>query len=715
MADESGAAGPRTVVVVICGVGDAPRGNGSAQLAHGLLRHDSGRFLYTTSVDEEYAATADWCGVKPDDGQTVTRHTLYNHQREPVADVYEAWWADLSRFPGATRSAFLAAIGMLQQATTIGVAALRGTGPYKVGPARKAPTTASPAQPLVVATSDRNPRGYAFGARLLSVIEWLVAVPIIVIVAIHLALLGAADVAMSRNGSFGILDRAGLAFVGALCLAGLVWAARWYSAKRPYVWQVGTPLLGLAGSVAIWRILADGGHADRGLADAILVMAVYPLRIAWMVVAALVLVASLTLLVSFANNRRRHRDKAAFVRHLGNRAATAGLSMFGPFGLAMVGFLAYAAFGVAVQGLAGQAKFGSPAPPRDFPWCVQQLNQWTPGPCSSDVKTAYDWGIAIFNQGIVPVLYVGGVVAIWLLITVLIEWIRSFRQRTILPRAVIHTAPHHVRWALPVAAALLLLAYIPGGDRVLIWQVAHATGIGAVAGVLTAATAWLTGIIFGWARLLKLNADTLRGQGTIGDQLRIPLDLVYDIATYLRDVGRGNKASDLPRNKILSRFAGLFKHLTDLHRYERCIIVAHSQGAVPATTLLAQPKGGMPIPGTGTALVTMGCPLRNLYQRRLPTQFGWVEELAKGDPYGYVSHLNGPWINFGADGDLVGRTVFHKDSDGPLEREPQPCPDAPDWEDRYAGAGGHGSYWTNQTVMTYIGDLILNGFEVRTP
>jgi hypothetical protein len=693
----------RTAVVVIAGVGDSPSGSASAALTSGLLRYGGNRFAYAECVDEEYSPSESWCGEDPEPAQTVTRHTLHNDERLPVADVYEASWADLSRFRGATRSALLATIGMLQQATTIGRAALRGGVALRAGPSGRT-----------------GRRGFRLGAELLAVIEWLLAVPVVSILAIHLALIAAADYAMLTNGSRTTTGLVGLAVLALLLVVALYLGMRWYARRRPGVALVGVPLLLAAVALAAWRSTADGNVADKGIFDAILLLAIYPLRLAWMLIAGLALVTVATVVVERLG---KHPPEAGW-----RRIGTASLSMFGPFGIALVGALVYAAAGAAVQKLASQHVFAG-----GTPWCLPSLTSWQPGSCPSTVHTAFDWGVALFQTAVIPMVYVAGLAllmivgtALYVVVSALVD--HAYKGLAVAPtmlfRRLVRVAPWAVGVALVPAAAMVLLSYVPGGDHVLVWQQGGPGRVGTVAAVVAAAAGWAIGGLLAAARALKLGVGTLRNQGTIGDGVRVPLDLAYDIATFLREPpasgtqtprpgpGASRRAqlawrrSIVPRQRILGRIAGLLAHIERVGEHDRCVIVSHSQGTVVATALLARRKGTLTIPGNTVTLVTMGSPLRHLYAQRLPIQFDWVCKL-HGQPHAFVASLDGGWINFGADGDLVGRSVFSDEPDQGLPADAIPDVTAR-WQDINIGAGGHGSYWTSPIVMGWIATLIAD-------
>lgn len=712
-----GARPQRVAVLVIAGVGDKPSGSASEALTGGLLCHGKAHFHHAERFEEEYAPAASWCGEDPEPAQSVTRHTLFGPDGKEVADVYEAWWADLSRFRGATRSALLATIGMLQQATTIGCAALRGGGALYANPKDRPD-----------GQDNRGDSGFRLGARLLAVIEWLLAVPVVCIVAIHLALMAAADYAMLTNGARARHDLVGLAVVALLLVMALVVGVRWYSRRRPGVALVGVPLLIGAITVAAWRSTVHGNFADAGISDAILVLAIYPLRVAWMLIAALALVTVACLGIGALIRRPKHPAR---------RISTAALSMFGPFGLGLVGALVYAAAGAALQKLASLHAFSG----GDMPWCLPSLTSWTPGTCplpqaippshTPPPFTAYDWGVGLFQTGVVPLIYVGGLVlltfggtAIGVAVSLVTDRLRSGRRvtRTVFLRRLFRVSPGAVAFALAPAAALVLLTYVPGGDHVLVWQKGGTGPVGSIGAVVAAATGWAIGGLLAAGRALKLGTGTLRNQGTIGDGVRVPLDIAYDIATFLREpttplpvslpltphaAELARLRSIVPRQRIIGRFSALLAHIKEVRTYDRCVIVSHSQGTVLATALLARPAGAVHIPGDHVSLVTMGTPLRRVYSQRLPLQFAWVDRLLD-DQDGFVCSLDGQWLNFGADGDLVGRTVFTDECDegeerGPIGKAHQPVPGRSDWN---IGPGGHASYWTSAFVMEQIAALI---------
>jgi hypothetical protein len=131
--------------------------------------------------------------------------------------------------------------------------------------------------------------------------------------------------------------------------------------------------------------------------------------------------------------------------------------------------------------------------------------------------------------------------------------------------------------------------------------------------------------------------------------LRPALDVALDVESYLRQYPR----SRTPRARIAERYASLLRYVTrwrdpEGYPYAGVVVVAHSQGAVITTDLLAflrrekdpsLPDFTEPDPGrkekqekeknrawkwTRLYLFTMGAPLRQLYAACFPHLYAWV-------------------------------------------------------------------------------------------
>ena len=124
---------------------------------------------------------------------------------------------------------------------------------------------------------------------------------------------------------------------------------------------------------------------------------------------------------------------------------------------------------------------------------------------------------------------------------------------------------------------------------------------------------------------MGLSPSNLGANGMASGALRAVLDKPYDIATFLREplgsptFGAGAGAP-MPRKRMLERYRALMAYV-ERRGYERVVFVAHSQGTILTTTLLAE---DVPLRGE-VSLMTFGCPLRQLYLKRFPSQYAWVE------------------------------------------------------------------------------------------
>ena len=166
--------------------------------------------------------------------------------------------------------------------------------------------------------------------------------------------------------------------------------------------------------------------------------------------------------------------------------------------------------------------------------------------------------------------------------------------------------------------------------------------------------------------------------------LRGPLDVALDVDNHFREFPRTN----IPRARIFSRYAALLDHVA-AQGYDRVVIVAHSQGTVISAELLrflasrgqrAPTAGDEPVLGnrnrTGNdidaaptlppvSLLTVGCPLRQLYAARFPGLYAWV--LANhGHRFGPRAADIGVarWMNAFCSGDYVGRWLWSRAEPG---------------------------------------------------
>jgi hypothetical protein len=148
--------------------------------------------------------------------------------------------------------------------------------------------------------------------------------------------------------------------------------------------------------------------------------------------------------------------------------------------------------------------------------------------------------------------------------------------------------------------------------------------------------------------------------------LRAPLD----VDSHFREFPR----QGIPRSRIFSRFAALLQHVAALG-YERVVVVSHSQGTVISAELLRYLRYRAATADAAAAtdpaaalwrslaprlhLLTAGCPLRQLYASRFPTLYRWVLERHRGRMGPRADELGVQrWVNAYTTGDYVGRWLW---------------------------------------------------------
>jgi len=221
---------------------------------------------------------------------------------------------------------------------------------------------------------------------------------------------------------------------------------------------------------------------------------------------------------------------------------------------------------------------------------------------------------------------------------------------------------------------------------------------------LVAAGKWLAG------GALTIAALGSRFTETFG-RLRVAIDAVLDIDNYFADPPNRQP----PRARIYARYASLLAYLRGAG-YARVVIVAHSQGTVISADLLrylqAQGRlqdifGALPV-----ALVTVGSPLRDLYAERFPLLYQWMgsREAGFADAGPAAADLGATeWVNACRSGDYVGRFIWTPDTDAARFGVAMVGPDgrvaaqrAGDRTEFCLGAGGHTHYFSNDAVALAV-------------
>jgi hypothetical protein len=209
------------------------------------------------------------------------------------------------------------------------------------------------------------------------------------------------------------------------------------------------------------------------------------------------------------------------------------------------------------------------------------------------------------------------------------------------------------------------------GYFTLVMTLAGASSAVAVVDSMVRAGKGAAGVSAGSSLLSRLSA----GGGTLSKYvraLRAPLDAALDVDNHFREFPR----QAIPRARIFSRYVAVLERLA-VEDYERIIIVSHSQGTVISAELLRYLKERAanatrlqkfdrvaalwPRFAGRMALITAGCPLRQLYAARFPVMYGWVLE-QHGETLGpTVADLGVEfWVNVYTTGDYVGRWLWSR-------------------------------------------------------
>jgi len=674
----------RVAVVVVAGVGDTPRSEAAERVASGLV--------VCTGFDppEEHSEWFEASG-----GIQPVQRFATKSPGGALVDLYEFWWADLSRFPAALRSFLAAFVGLFLAFPSIGRTALRNDDRI----------TKEPQNP---------PKGkLSIEYRLVGLLAWLVAVPVVVLSATLLLAAGGLLVTIALPDPRSITGTVALGLyvlLAAVVGLGLIRHYEKQSGRRPAFGLGILAFLATAG-ICAWRLLergTDSTSIELAAADTLTELVAYAIRILWLGVLAVVLATTIVLLIRFLFagqkcDERRGRTVSAVI--------TLG---FGPLGIATLMAIFSAAVGAAGEkigkGVTWKGAGGTPL-------CLAQPDDWGLTDCVGSV-TAWEFGSRLLAYAIYSLAWASAVALGTLVFLALVALLRRALFRTSTGDGAEPQAGRLTRvlgvlespWtclflllaslAASYAAAAAWLPFLPflhPGEEHTTWGPTVAAILGASVTVLLIA-----------GRAMGLSPTSLASEGKAPSALRTILDKPYDISTFLREplgwkrLGAG-VGEEMPRRKMLDRYEALMAHI-ERRRYERIVFVAHSQGTILTTTLLAE--DGVQLPSE-VSLMTFGCPLRQLYLKRFPSQYGWVERLR--DPSHrteFVKQVNREWVNVAAAGDPIGRTVFGAPPE-PWNSPTPPLPaGSPKLVELLLGAGGHSSYWTAPDLYKELERLI---------
>jgi hypothetical protein len=678
----------RVAVVVVAGVGDNPDNDAAERVTNGLTRW--GGFSAPTERSL-------WFAVEGKENQPLEQFTTMSPNGTET-DVYEFWWADLSRFPGAMRSFLAAFAGLFLALPSVGRTALRD------------------ARGITEARQE-NPSGWrALDFRLLGILAWIVGVPVVVLTATLLMVVGALGIALMLRTTSPVIAAGGTALYGIVLAAAGLLLLRHYQRESGRVPAFALGIVGLAGAVGVcvWQIV-DRGIVDHtvelALADTVTVFVTYPLRILWLAVVLAIVLVTVFLGVRLLVDRSETR-----LRRTTSVVATLG----GPLGFAMLMAVLSAAVGAALGKLGQSVTWDSTT---GTPLCLQTPDSWYWQHCGPG-KTAWAFGSNLLQDSILSLICASAIAAGVLVVLALCMVAATLVRPKLDPLGDVKAE----RQAGRITNALRVF-----NSRWTCWLLLLACLVAAYA----AAGAWFRFFpFFGWirnrseltpamaavlggsvttfavaARLMGLSPRSLVSDSPVPRILRAILDKPYDIATFLREpLGSRHFGSnhgeqpEVPRQKMLGRFRALADFIDQRH-YDRIVFVAHSQGTVLSTTLLAERGFG----NTEVSLMTFGCPLRQLYGERFPSQWAWVGDLHdQALRREYVTGVTREWVNVAAAGDPVGRTVFEDPpAPWPAAGDVRPFqPGTPHLFELRLGAGGHTSYWTSKLLYERLRKVI---------
>jgi hypothetical protein len=264
------------------------------------------------------------------------------------------------------------------------------------------------------------------------------------------------------------------------------------------------------------------------------------------------------------------------------------------------------------------------------------------------------------------------------------------------------------KWLLPAVGVVAGVAYLGFVLREL-GVTAIGGGLGALlesfqGGILVATGKWLAAGVLAIGALGWLFANTL-------GRLRVAIDAVLDIDNYFADP----PSRQPPRGRIFSRYASLLSHLRDAG-YARIVIVAHSQGSVISADLLrylhAQGRLEALVGAVPLALVTVGSPLRDLYAERFPLLYRWMGTRERGFAAAGPAPADlglAEWVNACRSGDYVGRFIWTRSDDPARFGVAAVGPDGRVQAERAGsrtefclGAGAHTHYFDDDAVALAV-------------
>jgi hypothetical protein len=246
---------------------------------------------------------------------------------------------------------------------------------------------------------------------------------------------------------------------------------------------------------------------------------------------------------------------------------------------------------------------------------------------------------------------------------------------------------------------------------------------------LAAFAAWSADIAaaLGVLFLVGMAILSIRALRALSLKFNLVLDVALEVDGYLRETPREGTL----RARVCARYAALLRHVcSDDAAYDAAVIVAHSQGCVITADLLrflqVEPDPTLARLGRDLPvyMFTMGNPLKQLYARRFPHLYLWARSEEDVPATGDLLPEDAPeptalglrcWVNAYRSGDYVGRNLWRRDSAqlwdlelsqdvGGIRRE------------FCIGSGAHTHYW--DTCAPQVGqeiDRLIGATPLRWP
>jgi hypothetical protein len=187
---------------------------------------------------------------------------------------------------------------------------------------------------------------------------------------------------------------------------------------------------------------------------------------------------------------------------------------------------------------------------------------------------------------------------------------------------------------------------------------------------------------------------------------RSVIDIALDVANWLRLHPRDQN----PRARISARCVSQLEYLVDWRdprdggQYNAFVLIAHSQGTVISSEILRflQLEKYPLIKALGDRklyLLTMGCPLRQLYSLRFPHQYAWARHNNSVWPGTEPNPTDlgvAQWVNVYRSGDYVGRYLWHPDTgENPWQKDAYQESETAlsSRRELCMGSGEHTHYW----------------------